>query len=447
MRRLGAITVGALGLLLLAGSALGQRVETGRAKTIVVGTPPGASPSDRVDQGRSGASRAPLPTGNLHVAWRRNLGLAIEAAPLVDGRGEITILTARGDLIVLAPDGEERSDTVVGSAAASPATLLSDGTAAFVTTGGDVVGVRLGAVRFRRHVGGGRSSVSPLSLDDGGLVVATPTELIALDGEGNVRARAPVDPENAPAHALVGRRGADGPTVYALTSSGAVLAWVPALGREVTSAGSFGSPTDGGMALARQATDAGVGAFLLAVVGSELLALDPESGKLSARANAASSGALAFLGPPSVHDGTASLLALSATRTLAMAFDAAGTETLRRPVAATTLPALPDGGVGLGALPPHVGTLADPQGDVAFALSTGELGVASASGSVDLLADVCAKSGSPAALASLGIRGGATFSGLAPGAASALVVACGTGLVARIDNDFAPAPTSAAPSR
>jgi hypothetical protein len=198
------------------------------------------------------------------------------------------------------------------------------------------------------------------------------------------------------------------------------------------------------MALARGSSNAG--AFLVAVVGGELLALDPENGKLSTRANAASSGALAFLGPPSVHDGTASLLALSATRTLAMSFDATGTETLRRPIAATPLPSLPDGGVGLGTLPPHLGTLVDPQGDVAFALSTGELGVASASGSVDLLADVCAKAGSPAALASLGIRGGPTFSGLAPAAPSALVVACGTGLVIRIDNDFAPAPTSAAPS-
>ena len=430
----------AIGLALAAGSALGQRVETGRAKTIIVGTPPGASPTDRVDAARSGGTRAPLPTARLHVAWRRNLGLPVEAAPLVDGRGEVTVLTARGDLIVLAPDGEERSDTVVGSAAASPATLLSDGTAAFLTTSGDVVGVRLGAVRFRRHVGGGRSSVSPLALEDGGLVIATQAELVALDGEGNVRARAPVDSEDPPAHALVAAMTADGPTVYAVTAHGAVVAWLPAPGREIARVGTFGGPTDGGMALVRGGAAKGSAPLLVAVQGAELVALDPATGQVATRATGAASGALAFLGPPSVHGGTVSLLALTPSRTLALSFDPSGAETLHRPLGATLLPTLGDGGAGLGALPPHVGTLVDPQGDVAFALPTGELGVAAASGSVDLIGDVCAKFGAPAALASLGIRGGPTFSGLAPAAPSALVVACGTGVVARIDSDFAPAP-------
>jgi hypothetical protein len=448
----GSVIVLGMGLALALGtrSARGQRVETGRAKTIIVGTPAGPSPSDRVDQARSGASRAPLPTGTLHVAWKRNLGLPIEAAPLVDGRGEVTILTARGDLIVLAPDGEERSDTVVGSAAASPATLLSDGTAAFLTSSSDVVGVRLGGVRFRRHLGGGRSSVSPLALDDGGLVVATQGELVALDGEGNVRARATVDPEDPPVHALVGGPTAEGFTVYAMTGRGAVLAWVPAMGRDVARVGSFGGPTDGGMALLRGPSDEADGSHgkgpkrprlsLVAVQGAELLELDPATGRVSTRATAATSGALALVGPPAVHAGAVSLLALTASRTVAVSFDPAGAELLHRAIAATFLPPLQDGGVGVGTLPPHLGALTDPQGDVAFALPTGELGVASASGGIDLIGEVCAKFGSPAALASLGIRGGPTFSGFAPAAPSALVVACGTGLVARIDNDFAPAP-------
>ena len=145
------------------GAALAQRVDPTRAKTIVVGAPRGAAPADRVDAARSGACAAPLPTGTLHVAWRRNLGLPVEAPPLVDERGEITVLTARGDLVVLAPDGEERSNTSVGSAAAGPATLLSDGTAVFLTTANDAVGVHFGAVRFRTHVGGGRSAGEPAS--------------------------------------------------------------------------------------------------------------------------------------------------------------------------------------------------------------------------------------------------------------------------------------------
>src|SRR5580704_13825586 len=112
-RTLGAAAILGLSLALAGSRALGQRVDAARGKTIVVGVPPGPSPADRVDAARSGGARSPLPTGTLHVAWRRNLGLPIEAAPLVDGRGDVTILTARGDLIVLAPDGEERSDTVV----------------------------------------------------------------------------------------------------------------------------------------------------------------------------------------------------------------------------------------------------------------------------------------------------------------------------------------------
>jgi hypothetical protein len=431
----GVLVALALGLA-LAKSATGQRVEASRGKTILIGTPLGASPADRVDAARTGASRAPLPTGTLHVAWRRNLGLPIEAAPLVDGRGDVTILTARGDLVVLAADGEERSDTVVGSAAAGSAVLLSGGTAAFLTTANDVVGVHLGAVRFRTHVGGGRSSVSPVALADGGLVVATQEELVALDGEGNVRARAALDPEDPAVHTLVAAPGPDGPTVYALKTSGAVVAWVPAPERDAVEVGTFRGACDGGMALVRTSA----GEVLVAVVGSELLALDPANGRLATRAVAASSGALALLGPPSVRGGIVSLLGLTPSRTIALAFDASGAETLHQAVAPSGLPILPDGGAALGSLLAHVGTLVDPLGDVAFALPSGELGVVAPGGSVDVVGEVCARFGSPTPLASLGIRGGPTYAGLAPAAPYAIVAACGSGVVARIDSDFAPAP-------
>jgi hypothetical protein len=444
----GAVAV-TLGLGLATESARGQRVDPARGKTIVVGTPAGPSPADRADAARSGASRAPLPTGTLHVAWRRSLGLPIEAAPLVDGRGDVTILTARGDLVVLAADGEERSDTVVGSAAAGAATLLSDGTAAFLTTAGDVVGVRLGGVRFRTHVGGGRSNVSPLALDDGGVVVATQGELVALDGEGNVRARAAVDPDDPPVHALVGGPGPDGPTAYALTTTGAVLAWVPGPGREATHVGSFRGPTDGGMALVR-ATGARA-PLLVAVEGAEIVTLDAATGTLATRAAAVSSGALAFLGPVAVHGDVVSVLGLTASRTLALAFDLGratdagdsepgAVEVLHQAVAPTIAPGSPDGGVNLGAVPPYVGPLVDPHGDIAFALPSGELGVASPAGTVDVLSQVCARSGAPTALASLGIRGGPTYAGLAPAGPSAIIAACGTGVVVRVDSDFAPSP-------
>jgi hypothetical protein len=286
--------------------------------------------------------------------------------------------------------------------------------------------------------------VSPLSLADGGLVVATQSELVALDAEGNVRARAAVDPEDELVHAIVGIPGTSGPTVYALTASGAVVSWIPAAGCEVGHVGTFGGATDGGMAAS--------GPTLVAVVGAELVTLDPSNGRVTTRPAGAVSGALALLGPPSVHGDVVSLIGLTPTRTVVLAFDATGAETLHQAVGPSMLPPLQDGGVGLGSIPPHVGTLVDPQGDVAFALSTGELGVVSTShadratrqdplsGSLDVMSEVCTRAGAPASLASLGIHGGPTYVGLAPAAPYAMIVACGAGVVARIDSDFAPAP-------
>ncbi len=256
-------------------------------------------------------------------------------------------------MVVLAADGEERSDTVVGSAAAGAATLLSDGTAAFLTAAGEAVGVRLGTVRFRRALGGGRSSVSPLALEDGGLVVATARELVALDGEGNVRARAALDPEDPPAHSLVGAMTVDGPTIYTMTVTGSVSAWVPSAGSEVTHVGTF-RRTDGRRDGARPGRGKAHAPALVAVQGRrKSWALDPATGQLTTRATGTSAGALAFLGPPCAppkQPGVVSLLALTASRTVALAFDANGTETLHRAVAPTLLSSLPDGGVGVGAI-------------------------------------------------------------------------------------------------
>jgi hypothetical protein len=327
--------------------------------------------------------------------------------------------------------------TVVGSAAASPATLLSDGAAAFLTTAGDVVGVKLGRLRFRAHVGGGRSKVGPLSLADGGVVVATSSELVALDAEGAVRARAELDGGDPVAYALVGAKGPRGVVVYALTEGGAVLAWTPAAGCEASRVGAFGGSTEGGMALvpARGAS----GSVLAAVVGAELVTLDPDTGLFATRALAAASGALGFLGPIAVRrDGAIALLALTPNRTIALALDAEGTEVLHQAVGPTLLASLPDGGVGLGAILPHVGPLFDAQGALAFSLTSGELGTVSAAGAVDVVGDVCTRavaSGSPG-----GARANAVYAGLAPAAPFAIVAACTNGVVARIDSDFAHPP-------
>ncbi len=414
--------------------AWGQRVETKRARTIVVGAPQGASPSERVDAARTGASRVPLPTGTLHVAWRRSLGFALDSAPLVAARGEVVVVAASGKVVVLAPDGEERSHTVVGAAATSPAALTSDGTVVFMTSQGDAVGVSHGAVRFRTRLGGGRSTVAPVALDDGGFVVATPSELVSLDGEGNVRARVAVDAGTAPV-ALVAAPGGREPHLYEVFAlTGDVYEWVPASGRDASRIGTFGGSVDGGPAIAAD------GSLVAVVDGMRLVAIDPAHGAPTIRASASTLGALALLGPPATHDGAIALLALTASRTIALAFDASGAESFRQAIAPSPLPPLVDGGIVRGAVPPHVGALIDPHGDIAFALPSGELGVLAPSGSVDVVNDVCSRFSGGSPLATLGIHQSSTYAGLAPAAPSAMVVACASGVVARVESDFAHAP-------
>src|SRR5262249_1437343 len=59
------------------GDADAQRVDPRRAASFVVGTPGGAMPMQRVDARRSGASKQPLPSGSLQVAWRKTIGLSV----------------------------------------------------------------------------------------------------------------------------------------------------------------------------------------------------------------------------------------------------------------------------------------------------------------------------------------------------------------------------------
>ena len=258
---------------LLVASASAQRLDPKRPHTLVVGAPRGPSPTDRVDGRRSGFSRSPLPNGPLRISWRRAFGQPAELAALSLADGETAIVVGRGELIVLAEDGTERWRTMLGSTAASAPSQLSDGTIVIVTAAGEAVGVRRGVIRFRTRLGGDRSlggHVSALSLEDGGVVVATATELTALDADGGVRARAVVSETLAtPLLAALGK-------VIAITATGVVYGWTP--GREPQRLGSFGGPVDGGATLADAHT-------LVAVIdGSRLAALDLAHGVVVARA-------------------------------------------------------------------------------------------------------------------------------------------------------------------
>ncbi len=149
-----------------------------------------------------------------------------------------------------------------------------------MSSAGDAVGIRRTSPRprFVTRIGGERNVRSaPLSLDDGGVVVATGSDLVVLDSEGLVRSR--VSLPETPAAPLL----ASGDRVIAVTSTGAVYGWTP--GREL---GSFGAPIDGGAALADANT-------LLAVIeGNHLVELDLARGARSTRSIATQG---LYLGP------------------------------------------------------------------------------------------------------------------------------------------------------
>jgi hypothetical protein len=411
---------------LIAALASAQRIEPRRPRTLVVGAPAGPAPMERVDAKRSGLAGAPLPSGTLRVAWRRSLGLTMEHAPLVDGSGDVTLVTSRGDVVVLDADGNERTHTAVGSSAVGAAARLADGTIAFVTGAAEVVGVKLGVVRFRARMGGERAAagakLAPLALDDGGFVAASATEVHVFDAEGNVRARAAFgEPLGGPLVAAMGR-------VIVTTQAGVVYAWAP--GRDPSRIASFGGTIDGGAALEGDHT-------LLAVIdGAQLAELDLQRGVVTSRASAVASGVAAFAGPPAVRGTMTTLLALTATRTFIVTLDASGQEVARQGIGTTLAANATDGGAGAIAPPPHVGVLVDPRGAVAFASPDGQVGSISATGGLDVLGEpLCARLG-PASGATLpSMRAPGVFGGLAPAGPFAMVVACESGIVAKIVSD------------
>ncbi|AKV02450.1 hypothetical protein AKJ09_09113 [Labilithrix luteola] len=419
---MGAISCGAL--LAPRQEAAAQRIDPRRANSFVVGAPGGPSPALRVDAARSGLTHDVLPTGALHVGWRKTFGLAVEQPALAGADGTLALVTSRGDVVFLDADGEEVGHVTAATTSVGPAAITSDGTVVFVTASGDAIGVRrqMASRRFLTHVGGERNQrTAPLPLDDGGVVVATMTDLIVLDAEGNVRTRTTLPaPSAAP---LV----ATGDKILAITTTGAVYGWTP--GREPVRLGSFGAPIDGGAALSDANT-------LVAVIETNhVVELNLSTG---ARATRAISSQGLYLGPPSVRRQTngnlVTLLAMTPTRSAVVTLDPAGQEVLRAAVGSVTATTLPDGGVAPLVAPAHVGPLVDPRGAVAFAAPDGHVGLVAADGSSETIGELlCTKTSRSSGVA-----------GLTPFGPGSFAVTCEGGAVVRIDGaDVAPRPRRA----
>jgi outer membrane protein assembly factor BamB len=468
-----AIALGCAGGALLAAAAaapfaLAQSFETRRPRTFVVGARRAGSATDRVDGARTGLSPSTLPSARVVVAWRRTVGPSLEGPVVVDDAGTVYAIAGRGEVVTLSPDGSERARVPTGLPQPGPPTLLSDGTVVFTSALGEAAGVLRGAVRFRARIGAPTSAtipVAPLPLEDGGAVAAVGSELALLDAEGNVRARAHVaEPITAP---IVSAHALGQPAVVVVTAPGTVYAW--SFGPDAARVGSFGGPIDGGAALADAHT-------LVAVTanGSHLDALDLDRGVAVTRA--VSPDGL-YLGPPAMRGENAFLLAYTDTDSCAVALDPSGRETSRIILAPTGASLLADAGAsvtfvlptgsatatasafptspftppsasasaGPGAgpaplvVPPHGGPIVDSAGTLAFVTPDGDIGIAPAAGGVDTLGEgVCPPPSSALTAAdtatrlAIMARGGMAPPRLSPAGEGAFVVACPTGVVAKI---------------
>ena len=380
----------------------------------------------RVDGRRSGLTKALLPSGTLRIPWRKATSLTVDQPALAGPDGLLAVVSTRGDVVFLDEGGEERAMVRVGASQIGPAAITSDGTVVYTTSNGEAVGVRRTSTspRFTTRIGGERNTrgAAPLSLDDGGIVVATMSDLIVLDAEGNVRARA-VLPEPAAAPLV-----AAGDRIIAVTTTGTVFGWSP--GREPMRLGSFGAPIDGGAALA-DATK------LVAVIeGNQLAEVDLARGGRATRALASPNTPVLWLGPVALRKGRtdagtslvtngdrtlATILALTTTRGFVLTFDATGQELLRAPIASFTPTVLADGGAAPLVAPSHVPPLVDVRGAVAYAATDGHVGVVSPDGAVDEIGEI---------LCPRGLRSGVV--GLTPFAAGSFAVTCDGGTIVRV---------------
>ncbi|MEO8874882.1 MAG: PQQ-binding-like beta-propeller repeat protein [Polyangiaceae bacterium] len=385
-------------------AALAQRFDPKRPANFTVGAPRGPVATDRLDAHRTGASQLPLPTTHLKALWRHSLGELITQPPLVVG-SEVIVLAGRGEMVFIDSDvGDEVARVSIGASSSGPATALSSGTVVVVTSSGDAVGVRKEGVAFRTHLGGEISllgRVSPLSLDDGGAVVASATELDVLDSHGGIRARATIPDELD--GALLAARG----RVLAVTESGVVYAWTP--GKDPERVGSFGGRAFGGATLDGDHT-------LLAVIeGSRVMALDLDRGIAVPRNT---SNGLLYIGPVSVRGDNAFLLAKGPGRTLLIGIDRAGTESTHLPIVQGQIPLLIDGGAAPPSLGGHAPLVVDKSQAVAYGIED-EIGVVDAQGNVSKLGGSLCRSHSSDIL------------GIAP-TSEGFVVACEDGAVALV---------------
>lgn len=403
----------AVALTIVGSIALAEKMDPRRPKDFVVGLPKGNWPTTRMDVKRQAMTDLALPR-TLKKEWSRASGAAgLESSPLVNDKGEIVIVNARGELIWLDDKGGELAHVPLGTGPSGAPTLLADGTVVVVSTSGEAVGATKTGVRFRTRLGGATGGgPAPLPLEDGGVVAATASELDVLDAhDGSVRAKTLL-PESMSGGALL----AAGGKVIAVAASGVVYGWSP--GRDATRLGSFGGQVDGGATVYDDHT-------LVAVVDvTRIVTLDIDRGVPVPR-TAPIVGF--YLGPVAVRGKTIYAMLETQVQTFVVAIDGAGNEILRAAVSSPVSTTASDGGALT--VVPHSGVIVDPKGTVAYATPDGQFGIVDPSGVVS----VAQENGLPSVpCLRIGTRArSSAVQGLLPAAPGVLVVACESGTIAK----------------
>jgi hypothetical protein len=401
------------GVFSSAPSAHADVIDPSMPRTLVVGAPRGAAPSERLDAQRSGRSRTLFPSAPLH-RWEHHITGGLELPPVVDAQDNVLVAGTTPDVIKLDPEGKEIWRVRFGTSAAVAAPVLtSDGTLVIVTASGQAVGITpSGSIRFVSALGlrGRDADTAPLALDDGGVIIAAGTALVEIDRDGAVRARTALEIKPGSADSRVTGALVQGPVTEAgplgalfTTESGSVFAWrPPASPRKLGSLGGF--PRRGAVVTGPRT--------LTAVVDSRrIVDFDLPTGVTHVRSNSGLGAQLdgpVALGP----DG----IILAATQTgLLVGVDAAGNEMIRialekPPVALLPAPgptAGPPGGQvnifggtvgGSGSgffgvpaeIKPSPAPIVDREGRIAFVRAAGRAGVISPRGAVALASErVC----------------------------------------------------------
>jgi outer membrane protein assembly factor BamB len=364
-----------LGASALASWSLAQSFGPSAPVTVVVGDPQGPAPRDRVDAARLGRASTTLPQAPKEL-WRRELAGGVELSPVVDSKGGVIVALSSPDVVRLNGVGQQTwRARLGGDAAAAAPVLASDGSAKVLTVDGVLHsissdGALTSSIALGIDVGDDSSrGASPLARDDGSVVVAGTGSIVIVGPRGAVLARTSL--EGRPAGGLLPWRGG----VLVTTDEGHVFSWKPpGLPKK---RGELGALAPAGASLVSDRT-------VVSVVGHDrLVALDLLRGTTTLLLRSTNPGSPLEAAVALTPDGQ--LLATSVMGEL-LGVDARGAFVRRQALEKLSTLFSGDGGVPalfrpaqIQASPPLV---VDPDGRVAFARSSGKVGVIAADGTV-----------------------------------------------------------------